>query len=121
MIALPLLGSEEQDLGPVFGLSLLFLNRSPCASVKDYTSLVDGSKNCTLDGTESNVPITMEAWEFLVYHYAHQSKIVEDDRTIRKPLLWLHAPDYRKNGEISYIDFVKTRRCQKVQNVYPFL
>ena len=35
MIILPFLQTEETDLGPLFGLSLLFLNRSPCATVQD--------------------------------------------------------------------------------------
>merc|ERR1719247_653857 len=121
MIILPFLQTEETDLGPLFGLSLLFLNRSPCATVQDYGQLSLGAKNCTRDGYEPDVPISREAWEFLVFQYAQQSKIVEHDNTIFKPLLFLQAPDYRKNGEIAYIENVKTRRCRKVQNVYPFL
>merc|ERR1719235_1774989 len=39
MIILPFLTTEEQALGPVFGLSLLFLNRSPCATAHDYLTL----------------------------------------------------------------------------------
>jgi len=124
MVVSPFLETEFFDLAPEYGLELLFLSQSTCAGHDMYFATGrPGDSGCNSTG------FTREAWEFLVYEFAHQSRGYEScpdswgyDRCLElhAPLLWLHVPDFRNNGQVGDVESVETLRCRKAQFSHPY-
>jgi class 3 adenylate cyclase len=123
MVVSPFLETEIYDIGPEYGLELLFLSQSECAGEELYFETgLPGDKGC------NSSSFSREAWEFLVYEFAHQSKgyycdyfaCHVDKLQIHAPLIWLRVPDFRHNGQVRDVEFVETLRCQKSDWDHPY-
>jgi class 3 adenylate cyclase len=114
MIATPFLEYQDTDLGPRFGLQLLYLTRTSCTAAG-----FPMSTECEAPGTQSP-NFNQKAWEFLVYEYSQQSREYEGLTDVVSPMLWLHAPDFRQGGEMADIHAVATQRCSKHVSTFPY-
>jgi class 3 adenylate cyclase len=118
MIIWPNLEVSVSNIAPVSGLELLYYHgRSPCGKAEQYFNDPAGLRcNDTLARDEPWM--TVEGWEFLVYHYSTQSRILGDEtepgpagHVVPQRLLSLRVPNFREGGKMGIIRSVKTTRC----------
>jgi class 3 adenylate cyclase len=122
MIIWPNLEIAVENVAPVSGLELLFYHgRSPCGQNEEFFNGPAGLR-CNYTLAKNEPWMTLEGWEFLVYHYSTQSRILStgslakanlEPGAVPHRLLSLRVPNFKEGGKMGIIQSVQTTRCAK--------